>query len=139
MDFEKYVEELAVEALAAAEEGPESGAADFAISQANDTLGGAGIRFVSLNGTTVIGVWSDLDGPKIRAALRMLGMDRLPIRYLDGAGIPAQYKLRLAAGEPVPMKVLDAMERHRDAPWQVRDRMLKEMAWCHGAGTRAEA
>jgi hypothetical protein len=93
-------------------------------------LNAAGIRIMALEAGTAIGIWADLDGPHVREALRTLGSDGLPIRYLDGAGTPTQYKLRLVAGEPVPMSVLDAMERSPFEPWTVRDEMLRGMNWC---------
>lgn len=74
-------------------------------------------------------MWSDLDGPEVRAALRTFGSDRLPVRYLDGVGVPMRYKVRQVEGEPVPMNVLAEMERHPEEPWKVRDRMLTEMGW----------
>jgi hypothetical protein len=84
---------------------------------------------MALEGGATIGVWSDLEGPEVRAALRALGSEKLPVRYLDGAGIPMRYKLRRVKGEPAPMSVLAEMERQQAAPWEVRDRMLIEMAW----------
>ncbi len=75
-------------------------------------LNRAEVRKIVVAGELVIGIWSDLDGPDIRAALRVLDADRLPVRYLDGAGIPMQYKLRRAEGEPLPINVLGEMERH---------------------------
>lgn len=97
---------------------------------ASDVLKRAGVRIMALEGGVTIGVWSDLDGPEVRAALRAFGSDRLAIRYLDGAGIPMRYKLRRVEGEPVPMNVLSEMERHREDPWKLRDRRLNEMGWC---------
>ena len=113
-------------------ESPEIGAEpDPAESaRASAVLNRAGVRIMALEGGATIGVWSDLDGPEIRAALRTFGSDRLPVRYLDGAGIPMQYKARHVEGEPVPVNVLAEMERHPAEPWKVRDRMLKEMGWC---------
>ena len=90
----------------------------------------AGIRIMALGGGATIGVWSDLDGPGVRAALQALGMSGLPVRYLDGDGVPMRYKLRRVEGEPVPMNVLAEMERHPAEPWKARDRMLNEMGWC---------
>jgi hypothetical protein len=43
-------------------------------------LNRAGIRIMALEGGATIGVWSDLDGPEVRAALRTFGSDRLPLR-----------------------------------------------------------
>ena len=63
-----------------------------------------------LDGVITIGVWSDLDGPEVRAALRTSESDRVPVRYLDGGGIPMRYKVRRVEGEPVPMNVLSAMK-----------------------------
>lgn len=93
-------------------------------------LNRAGVRIMALEGGATIGVWSDLDGVEIRAALRSLGPDRLPVRYLDGAGVPMRYKVRRVEREPVPMNVPAEMERHPAEPWGVRDRMLNEMGWC---------
>jgi hypothetical protein len=99
------------------------------LARASAVLRRAGVRIMALEGGATIGVWSDLDGPEVRAALRAFGSDRLPVRYLDGAGIPMRYKLRRVEGEPVPMKVLNEMERHPADPWKTRDRMLNEMGW----------
>jgi hypothetical protein len=66
-------------------------------------LNRAGVRIMRLDGAFTIGVWSDLDGPDVRTALRVLGMDGLPVRCLDGADIPMRYKARRVEGEPVPM------------------------------------
>jgi hypothetical protein len=40
-----------------------------------------------------------------------------------------RFKLRRVPGEPVPSKVLAAMEQEQNQPWVVRDRMLEEMNW----------
>jgi hypothetical protein len=87
---------------------------------------------------TTIGIWSDLDGPELRKALRMFGSGQLSLRYLDGAGVPVRYKLRHVPGEPVPMNVLIEMEKYPEEPWKVRDRMLQEMGWCSAAASWAE-
>ena len=100
------------------------------LAQASAVLRRAGVRIMALEGCAAIGVWSDLDGPEVRAALRACGSDGLPVRYLDGAGIPIRYKLRRVGGEPVPMNVLAEMERHTADPWKVRDAMLTEMGFC---------
>lgn len=92
-------------------------------------LNRAGVRIMTLERGATIGVWSDLDGTEIRAALRTLGNAELPVRYLDGAGVPMRYKARQVEGEPVPLSVLSEMERHPADPWKVRDRMLSEMGW----------
>jgi hypothetical protein len=79
---------------------------------------------------TTVGIWSDLDSPELRAALRVLHLHRLRIAYLDGDGVPMRYKLRRVPGEPVPLNVLAEMQRQIDGePWEVRDRMLMEMNW----------
>ena len=100
---------------------------------ARHILNQAGVRKIVVDGAVIIGIWSDLDSPEIRAALRVLDADRLPVRYLDGAGIPSRYKLRRVKGEPVPMTVLVEMERH---PWDVRDRMRTEMSGALGPALR---
>jgi hypothetical protein len=108
----------------------EAGPDPAELARASAVLSRAGVRIMALEGGATIGVWSDLDGLEVRAALRIFGSDRLPVRYLDGAGIPMRYKLRGAECEPVPMNVLAEMERHPADPWKVRDRMLNELGWC---------
>ncbi|HTX36451.1 MAG TPA: hypothetical protein VME43_15585 [Bryobacteraceae bacterium] len=100
------------------------------LARAIDLVNRAGVRIMALEGGATIGVWSDLDGPEVRAALRTLGSDRLRLRYLDGADVPMRYKLRRVEGEPVPTDVLAEMQRNPAEPWKVRDRMLNEMGWC---------
>jgi hypothetical protein len=99
------------------------------LTRASAILNRAGVRLMQLDGFPTIGIWSDLDGPEIRGALRTLSSGEVPVRYLDGAGIPTRYKLRRVPGEPVTMNVLAEMERHPDQPWAVRDRMLHEVRW----------
>jgi hypothetical protein len=93
---------------------------------------------MQLDGVTTIGIWSDLDGPEARKALRVFGSDGLPVRYLDGAAVPMRYKLRRVEGEPVPQSVLLEMERSLREPWKVRDRLLQEMGWRSKANSWAE-
>jgi hypothetical protein len=107
-------------------------------AHATAVLNGAGVRVMALEGGAIVGLWSDLDGPEVRAALRTVGFDRLPVRYLDGAGVPARYKVRRVAGEPVPSDVLAEMERQPAEPWTIRDRMLNHIGWCPPAGSGAE-
>jgi hypothetical protein len=45
-------------------------------------LNEAGVRLMEIDGTLTIGMWSDLDGPEIRGALRSLNSAELPVRYL---------------------------------------------------------
>jgi hypothetical protein len=107
------------------------------LNRARAILNQTGVRIMQLDGVITIGIWSDLDGPEIRAALRTMGSGGLPIRYLDGAGIPSVYKLRRVGGEPVPMNVLTEMERQPEEPWKARNRVLKEMGWyrkCNSVG-----
>jgi hypothetical protein len=109
---------------------PASPAKAADLRHASAVLNWAGVRIMTLeDGGTAIGVWSDLDGPEIRAALRTLGEDHLPVRYLDGAKVPMRYKVRRVDGEPVPLNVLAAMEQNPVEPWKVRDRTLKHMGW----------
>jgi hypothetical protein len=99
------------------------------LAHASAVLTKAGIRLMRIDGVDMVGIWSDLDGPEIRAALRVYGSDRLAVRYLDGDGIPMKFKLRRVQGEPVPTNVLSEMEKHPVEPWKVRDQMLEEMGW----------
>lgn len=96
------------------------------------------VRLMQLDGVSSIGIWSDLDGPEVRKALRVFGSDGLPVRYLDGAAVPMRYKLRRVEGEPVPQSVLLEMERSLREPWKVRNRLLQEMGWCSKANSWAE-
>ena len=101
----------------------------------------ADVRLLDLDGGRVVGIWSDLDCPKVRAALQLTGENNHPVRYLDGGSVPACYKSRRVPGEPVPMAVLTEMERSQadfqgdggpmegTHPWTIRDRMLNEMGW----------
>jgi hypothetical protein len=57
---------------------------------------------------------------------------------LDGNGIPPRYKVRQIGGEPVPLNVLDELERRPEEPWKVRDRVPKEMEWCPKGMTWAQ-
>lgn len=43
------------------------------LTLASGVLGRAGVRFMALEGGVTIGIWSDLDGPEVRAALRAFG------------------------------------------------------------------
>ena len=100
------------------------------LARAAAVLNQACVRIMAFECGATIEVWSDLYGPEVRAAFRTFGSDGLPIRYLDGAGVPARYKVRRAEREPVAMNVLAEMERYAAEPWKVRDRVLNEMGWC---------
>jgi hypothetical protein len=99
------------------------------LARASAVLKATGARIMTLEEGPAVGVWSDLDAPEVRAALRTFGSDGLPILYLDGLGVPGRYKLRRVKGEPVPLNVLRAMEAHPGDPWTIRDRMLQDMRW----------
>lgn len=105
------------------------------LSRASTVLGLTGVRIMVLEGGATIGVWSDKDGPEVRAALRTLGVGHLPVRYLGGAGIPIRYKSRTVEGEPVPSRILAEMERNPTEPWRVRDRLLNEIGVVHRSQT----
>jgi hypothetical protein len=60
--------------------------------RATEVLNRNGVRIMALDDGATIGVWGDVDGLEIRAALRTLEMDHLPVRYLESAGIPMRYK-----------------------------------------------
>ncbi len=107
----------------------EAGADPADVERASGVLNLAGVRIMRLDRISTIGLWSDFDGPEVRAALRVLGMEGLSIRYLDGDRVPMLYKVRRVGGEPVPMNVLTEMEREPANPWTVRDRMLRGMGW----------
>ena len=112
---------------ASSADSPEIEAETEQARSARQLLNRAGVRIMILESGASIGVWSDLDGPEIRAALRTLGNAELPVRYLEGAGVPMHYRARRVEGEPVPVSVLSEMEGHPAEPWRVRDQMLSEM------------
>jgi hypothetical protein len=93
------------------------------LSQASACLARTGVRLIHIGGVMHAGIWSDLDGPDVRAALRTFGSDDAPMLYLDGPHVPLRYKIRRVAGEPVPAQVREEMERHPE-PWKVREWML---------------
>jgi len=99
------------------------------IDRASRMLCVAGVCLMHLDSVPAVGVWSDLDGPEVRAALKIMESNNWPVRYLDGEGIPSPYKVRAVDGEPVPLRVLKEMEQHPRNPWEGRDRMLKELGW----------
>jgi len=76
-----------------------------------------------------VGLWSDLDGPDVRSAIRAAGLGDRVVQYLDGQDVPMRYKARKIPGEPVPLSVLAAMEQAEREPWRVRDQMLRAMGW----------
>ena len=98
------------------------------LAHASAALAKAGVRLMRIEGADYVGVWSDLDGPEVGAAVRTYGSHELPVRYLDG-DVPMRFKLRKVPGEPVPANVLAAMEQQPHQPWVIRDRMLEEMDW----------
>jgi hypothetical protein len=62
------------------------------LARASALLNRTGCRLMELDGRVTIGIWADLDGPEIRAAVRAFGNP--PVKYLDGVGIPHRYKVR---------------------------------------------
>ncbi len=68
-------------------ESPEIGAAPdpAELARASAVQNRAGVRIMALEGGATIGVWSDLDGPEVRAALRTFRI-RPTARALPGWG-----------------------------------------------------
>jgi hypothetical protein len=54
----------------------------------------AGLRIIRNGQGLKIGVWQDLDGPELRAALRVAGLHVHPVVYLESAEAPIRYKVR---------------------------------------------
>ena len=103
---------------------------DAELTRAGQVLRVNGVRLMVLAGAPTVGLWSDLDGPHIRAALARLGSGSLPVRYLDGPGIPMRFKARVPKGQPVPLDIVKAMqEADGEHPWVIRDRMLRAIDW----------
>jgi hypothetical protein len=99
------------------------------MDRASEILSWAGMRLMELDGVMTVGLWSDLDCPEIREALRVFGSGEAPVRYLDGPSVPDRFKLRRVAGDPVPLSVLAEMEQHSEEPWKVRNELLLKMDW----------
>jgi hypothetical protein len=96
-----------------------------AIEQAAALLNRTGARMVVFAaGDEATGIWSDLDGPEVRAAIQTLGRDDLPVVYLDSPRCPNHYKVRRVPGELTPLPVLSEMEAAASEPWRVRDELL---------------
>jgi hypothetical protein len=56
-----------------------------------------------LDGVTTVGVWRDLDGPEIRAALRALGMGTIPVVHLESTQVAPAYRVRRVAEQAKPL------------------------------------
>lgn len=103
---------------------------DAELTRAGNVLAVNGVRLLTIDGVATVGLWSDLDGPHIRAALARFHSGDWPVVYLDGPGIPDEYKGRVPLGQPVPLEVVQAMLDAGDEwPWVVRDRLLLAMKW----------
>jgi hypothetical protein len=92
------------------------------LAGATALLNRAGVRLMRLETGYAVGVWSDLDSPAVRHAVRLVGAGEWPVRYLDG-DVPLRYKLRRVPGQPVPADVRVKMEASAE-PWSVRNRMF---------------
>jgi hypothetical protein len=113
----------------ALQEAAQTEAATEELARALSWLKSAGVRLMNINGQMTVGIWSDLDSAELRRALQLSGSGDLPVRYLDAPGVPDRFKLRSMPGDPVVEEVRIEMERHPEAPWEIRDRMLERMAW----------
>jgi hypothetical protein len=105
---------------------PETGPA-IDLATVSAIMNRTGCRLMELDGRVTIGIWADLDGPEIRAAIRAFGNP--PVKYLDSAGIPQRYKVRDIPGKPLPAEVLRAMLQNPIDPWRTRDDTLATMNW----------
>jgi hypothetical protein len=77
-------------------------------SAAVDVLNERGVRIMENPAgpeRLVLGVWRAMDSPELREAFKLLRLDRLPLRYLDGADIPERYKV------PVPEALARARKK----------------------------
>jgi hypothetical protein len=53
-----------------------------------------GVRIIRYGSALQIGIWEDLDGTELRAALRVAGLHVHPVVYLESAEAPIRYKVR---------------------------------------------
>jgi hypothetical protein len=96
---------------------------------AHEMLAHYEVRRISIDGQAVVGIWSDQDSPAIRAALKVVGWDELPVKYLDSADVPVRFKGSRLSSEPVPLRVLAAMQAASAEPWKIRDELLAGVRW----------
>jgi hypothetical protein len=63
-------------------------------SAAVGILNERGVRIIETGGPERfrLGVWRDLDSNELREALRVLRLDRFPLRYLEDLSIPEKYR-----------------------------------------------
>jgi hypothetical protein len=66
----------------------------FQREQAELLLNRRGVITRLLHGISTLLIPSDRDGPAVRLAIRILGLDDMPLRYLDADGIPARFQER---------------------------------------------
>jgi hypothetical protein len=108
------------------------------LSRTSAELFHAGVRFVEIDGAMYVGIWSWMDGVGLRAALRDIGSELVPIVYLDGPNNSISEGFREYRGdpeldrEPPPLAVVEAMYHNPETPWKVRSRMFKEIGWRPG-------
>ena|SRR5215471_410023 len=99
---------------------------------ASAVLADAGLRLTQLDGVMTIGIWSSLDSPGLRAALRVFRSEQAPVCYLDAPNVPIPNKYKVYPGSPengpqhIPWKVVQAMYARPDEPWRIRDQMVME-------------
>lgn len=72
-------------------EGPLS---DLLITEELRVMNLCGARIIRLGSELKVGLWSDVDGPEIRAAIDTLGMSELQVIHLETAAVDFNYKIR---------------------------------------------
>jgi hypothetical protein len=108
---------------------------DPAINGASAVLGRYGARLIRMNGEMRVGIWSWLDCPAVRDALKVMQSGGSKVIYLDDQSfdLPVRFKLcacnRRLDSDPVPAVVIEAMNQTSEKPWLVRDALLEEMGW----------
>jgi hypothetical protein len=64
----------------------------FQQEQAELLLARRGVTTRLLHGISTLLIPSDRDGPAVRLAIRILGLDDVPVRYLGADGVPARFQ-----------------------------------------------
>jgi hypothetical protein len=64
------------------------------VSRAMRLLNISGSRIIRTGELLIVGVWEDLDGPELRAAVRSVGMGQCLVVHLESAEVPIRYKVR---------------------------------------------
>jgi hypothetical protein len=81
----------------------------FRREQAEALLQRRHVSTVRVNGISTLVIRSDRDGPAVRLAIQLLELSNVPVRYVDGDGIPPRLQER--------RRETSQQSRKREATW----------------------